>query len=632
MEFLYILEGLRTPLLDQIFSVLTHLGDETAFLAVAIMVVWCVSKRSGYYLMTVGLFGLAVNQFLKLVCRVPRPWARDPAFTVVESARERAGGYSFPSGHTQNAAAVFGSTARAAGNTAVRIVCVAVIVLVALSRMYLGVHTPADVLTSLGIGAVLVFALWPAFRNSEENPVPMYIAMAALAACSALFVLFVEVYPWPADIDPDNLASGVKNAYLLLGASSALLLAVPVERRFLRFDTRAPFGAQVLKVLLGLALLLGLKAGLKSPLLALCGGHDLATALRYFLLVIFAALVWPLTFRWFADGCPVAGKPRLRAIWRALAALIAVVGLVFWALTRNTSAAPIDTDDAENPLITSVGTTMLSGHRAGAGIAPEHTMLALRNCAENEAYEVDVLELDLHLTADDVLVLLHDATLDRTSDAVAYFGEENVEVGEKTYEELRGLNMGAQFETDSGEKPYAGLSGEAVPEELRIVSLGGALEYLESQGEYRYVLEIKDAGERGHQAADVLYETLTAYDCLERAVVATFHNEVTAYMDTTYPDMPRSAGFNEVAEFYFRSLLGLEREDGWHFVALQIPTRDYVVNLGTSRLVNYAHEHDIAVQYWTINDPEEIAYLQSIGADAIMTDVPDIASSILTRP
>lgn len=76
----------------------------------------------------------------------------------------------------------------------------------------------------------------------------------------------------------------------------------------------------------------------------------------------------------------------------------------------------------------------------------------------------------------------------------------------------------------------------------------------------------------------------------------------------------------------------MNRKSGWPFVALQIPTDDYTVNLGASRLVNYAHKHNIAVQYWTINDPEEMAYLQSIGADAIMTDVPDEAAKVLKQP
>ena len=117
---------------------------------------------------------------------------------------------------------------------------------------------------------------------------------------------------------------------------------------------------------------------------------------------------------------------------------------------------------------------------------------------------------------------------------------------------------------------------------------------------------------------------------LDHAVVGTFHNEITAYVDTTYPDMLRSAGFNECIEFYIYSLLNLPAKEGkFPFVALQIPTTDYTVNLGTSRVINYAHKNGIAVQYWTINDPAEMARLQSIGADAIMTDVPDQATMLV---
>lgn len=72
MTLLYWFEGLRTPFLDGFFSLLTHLGSETLFLALAIIVFWCVSKYGGYYLMTVGFFGTILNQFLKLLCRVPR--------------------------------------------------------------------------------------------------------------------------------------------------------------------------------------------------------------------------------------------------------------------------------------------------------------------------------------------------------------------------------------------------------------------------------------------------------------------------------------------------------------------------------------------------------------------------------
>lgn len=161
MELLYTLENIRTPLLDTVMGLVTNLGGEAVFIAAAIIVFWCLSKSCGYYMMTVGFAGTIINQFLKLWFRIPRPWVKDPGFTIVESARAEATGYSFPSGHTQNAFAVFGAPARYFKSTALRIVLVLLIALTAFSRMYVGVHTPLDVGVSLIVGTVLVFVIYP---------------------------------------------------------------------------------------------------------------------------------------------------------------------------------------------------------------------------------------------------------------------------------------------------------------------------------------------------------------------------------------------------------------------------------------------------------------------------------------
>lgn len=300
MQFLYLLESIRTPVLDAFFSLITYLGDETVFIAVAIAVFWCVNKRTGYYLLTVGFFGTLLNQFLKLVCRVPRPWVRDPGFTIVESAREAASGYSFPSGHTQSITGSMGCLARSSNKRSVQVVCIVLITLTAFSRMYLGVHTPADVGASLVMGTVLVFALYPLFERCRERPKLLYAVVGVLTACSALYVMFVECCPWPADIDTHNLASGLKNGYTLLGCGLAMLISCVVEGRYINFDERATWQGQALKLILGFAIVLGLKAGLKPVLEGILPALP-ARAVRYFLIVIFAACVWPLSFRYFSE-------------------------------------------------------------------------------------------------------------------------------------------------------------------------------------------------------------------------------------------------------------------------------------------------------------------------------------------
>jgi glycerophosphoryl diester phosphodiesterase/membrane-associated phospholipid phosphatase len=635
MGFLYTLEAIRNPVMNVLFSAITFLGSEWLFIGAAIVVFWCFSKKHGYYLIATGTVGTVLNQFLKIVCQIPRPWVRDPNFTIVESARADAGGYSFPSGHTQNVTSILGGIGRFTRQKAVRLVCIVLVVLVGFSRMYLGVHTPADVLVALGMGLVLVFGLYPLFEKSDEKPQNITIVFGIAAALSLLAALAVELYPWADTVDGDNLAEAVKNLYTMLGCTAGVLIAAPLERKYVRFDTKAPLGAQILKVVLGLAVVVVLRGGLKAPLNALFAGHGVAHAVRYGLVVMFAVLVWPLTFGWFAKGCPLGErmKKTLKIIGIVLLVLIVLVGILFWVVTRDSSMAPEESAGADNSLITPLGTTMLSGHRAGGGIAPENTLMALENCVESTDYSLDIFEFDLHLTADGELVLLHDDMLDRTSDAVAYFGQENVDVGTKTFAELLNLNMGAQFVADDGTMPYADLTGDEVPDDLRIIRLQDALAYLEANGRYGYIIEIKNSGELGYEAADKLYAILAEYDCLDRAVVGTFHNEVTAYMDATYPDMLRSAGVIECAKFYFSALLNLDRDpDSFGFQALQIPTTDYVINLGTSRVVNYAHRYNIAVQYWTINDPDEMARLQSIGADAIMTDVPDVGATVLNQP
>lgn len=305
MSLLYWFESIRTPFLDSFFSLITHLGSETALLAIAIIVFWCVSKKYGYYLLSVGLLGTLINQFLKLFFRIPRPWVKDPSFTIVESAREGATGYSFPSGHTQSILATAGCPARFSKRLPVRILCIVLIVLTAVSRMYLGVHTPWDVGVSLIIGILLVWKLYPAFEKSDENLRPMLTVLVAMALLSAAFVIYMYVNRWPEDIDPHNMASGLKNSWQMLGCCWGLLVAFIVEKRSVNFDTHAPWWAQILKTVVGLALVLALKAGLKPVLNLLFFGHVSATALRYFLIVVFGICVWPRTFPWFAAGCPL---------------------------------------------------------------------------------------------------------------------------------------------------------------------------------------------------------------------------------------------------------------------------------------------------------------------------------------
>lgn len=297
MAFLKFLEGLRNPVFDAFFSVVTRLGEELIFILIGLIFYWCIDKKKGYFLLSVGFIGTLLNQFLKLCFRIPRPWVKDPSFTIVESAREAATGYSFPSGHTQSAVGVFGGIARITKAKAVLWLCLAACVLVPLSRMYLGVHTPLDVGVSVLVAAALIFGLHPLvdWLSSKKNGLVWYFA--ALLAASLAFLLFVLLYPFPSDIDPHNYESGVKNAYKILGCLIGLFVAYLIDMRYIRFKVEAPLSVQITKLVLGLVPLLVIKEGLRVPI-RLLFGEMVGSGVRYLLIAFFAGAIWPMTFPW----------------------------------------------------------------------------------------------------------------------------------------------------------------------------------------------------------------------------------------------------------------------------------------------------------------------------------------------
>lgn len=297
MGFLYILEDMRIPVLNAFMLLITQLGDEITFLVIALILFWCVDKRRGYYILAVGFLGTLANQFMKLFFRIPRPWVLDENFTILEKAREAASGYSFPSGHTQSAVGTFGGIAYTTKNRWARIAAIAVAVLVPFSRMYIGVHTPLDVLVAAFMAVCLIIILRPVVMEPAGKYIPVLLGVMTIFAVA--FLCFVELYPFPADIDEHNLASGVKNAYTLLGALLGLLVVYTVDEKCLKFSTRAVWWVQILKVAFGLIAVLIVKSGLKAPINALFG-TSVGTAVRYFLIVIVAGIIWPLSFRWFA--------------------------------------------------------------------------------------------------------------------------------------------------------------------------------------------------------------------------------------------------------------------------------------------------------------------------------------------
>ncbi len=303
LDILRWIAKIRNPVFDFLFQIITFCGDEIVFMAVAMLLFWCVSKKEGYYILTVGFIGTVINQFLKITFRIERPWVYDESIGVVGNAKDAATGYSFPSGHTQNSVGTFGSLAYIFKKRWVRILSIVLCILVPFSRMYLGVHTPLDVVVSIAIALALVFGLRPVFNKAYGSTKGMIIFISVMVALSVGFVLYLELFNFPDKVyelapqdDMTHLEHSLKNAYTLLGALIGMAVALPIEKKFINFEVKDKWYLQIIKTGVGLGLVLGVKELLEVALKPIFGNSQVIHAFRYFGVVLVAVCVYPLLF------------------------------------------------------------------------------------------------------------------------------------------------------------------------------------------------------------------------------------------------------------------------------------------------------------------------------------------------
>lgn len=296
MATLYFFEDLRVPLLDKLFSVLTYLGSEAVVLMFVLAAFWCVDKRFARLVLYSSLFSLGLNILLKNIFCVARPWVKDTSFTIVESARAGATGYSFPSGHTANSVTVYGCIGAYYKKPAMWAISLFAIAIVAFSRLYLGVHTLLDVSVSLALSSVILLVVYWAYEKSLRSRPARIVLDAVCVAFAFGVLLYLALAPMPDRADAELTAEGVKNAYSSFGAVVAFVIAINVDDRFIRYKTDGVWWSQILKFVIGALLVLAVKELLKDPLNALFNYSNIAHAVRYFLMVIVGGCLWPMTF------------------------------------------------------------------------------------------------------------------------------------------------------------------------------------------------------------------------------------------------------------------------------------------------------------------------------------------------
>ena len=158
-------------------------------------------------------------------------------------------------------------------------------------------------------------------------------------------------------------------------------------------------------------------------------------------------------------------------------------------------------------------------------------------------------------------------------------------------------------------------------------------EFYESNPELMFIVEIKNSGELGYKACEILNQTLEQYPGYkDQIVVGTFHDEIEEELKTNYPELMRGAPTGTAAKFILTQYLGVNLFDNSDFACLQIPMSydlGIKINLDKKTLINRAHRRNISVQYWTINEEEDMRKLIELGCDCIMTDNPKLLREVL---
>ena len=328
--------------------------------------------------------------------------------------------------------------------------------------------------------------------------------------------------------------------------------------------------------------------------------------------------------------------------FKALKVIGIILGtlVLFWTVIN---VIPPKKNVENNPFIVGEGELpMIAAHRGGGVSNPENTMLAFREAVKT--FKVDIIESDLYLTKDGYLVYNHDSYIDETCNINGDVDLEVVEeldeserhyISDMTLTELEQYNFGYYFENKQGERIYKDAENfEELGLQIATVDKLFA-EFYESNPDLLFIVEIKNDGEMGYEACRILYETLEKYPVYkDRIVVGTFHDEIEQEIKEKYPELLRGAPMGTAAKFVATQYLGVNIFDNSDFACLQIPMSYDIgveLNLVAKTLVKRAHRRNIAVQYWTINDADDMRTLIELGVDCIMTDDPELMQSILNE-
>ena len=239
-------------------SKMTWLGELNTAIVIMALIYWCFSKETGTYFLMGWSGNRLVNGLLKVTACAYRPWIRNPRIVPYGDSITTATGYSFPSGHTMNAATVFGGgTVRRDFPRSLRVVLGFLVILVAFSRIYLGVHTPQDVLAGIVAGTLVMFLTMKLMLWVTSHPEKDLLVAGIGIALAVAVAIYAAVKPYPIDKDETGkvLVEGAKMAndtFKGVGWCIAFLAGWILERRFIQFSTDVSMMRRAARLVFGL--------------------------------------------------------------------------------------------------------------------------------------------------------------------------------------------------------------------------------------------------------------------------------------------------------------------------------------------------------------------------------------------
>ena len=246
-------------------------------------------------------------------------------------------------------------------------------------------------------------------------------------------------------------------------------------------------------------------------------------------------------------------------------------------------------------------------HRGGLGLSPENTIVSFQRAIKEGA---DILELDIRSTSDSILVLLHDETVDRTTNGKG-------RISELTLKEAKRLNAGYRWtKNDSLSFPFRTLN-------IKIPTFN---EFLTNFKDYKLNIEIK---QHDNFIAKKLCESIKENQIQANVVIGSFNDEVLDEFRFHCPDVATSPGRDEIRTFYGFSYVYLDKFYSPKSDVYQLPEFFRTTHVLTERLVNAAKQKNIPIFVWTVNDPDEMRRFIEMGLNGIITDYPDRLSKVL---